>query len=73
MIPTDTAALDRLVASTWDCAARSALMEAHRLLCMLQYHEAADALLEYADSVVARSRTFLESEQAIAIAKAKEG
>lgn len=49
---THTAALDRLV-------------EAHRLLCVRQQHEAADILLDHMDSIVARARTGLEEQQVI--------
>lgn len=64
-----TDALDRLVASCWDCAARTALMEAHSLLQMRRHDDAADALLTHYESILARARTHIEAQQVIAKAK----
>lgn len=71
MLPDTDTALDRLLASTWDCAARTALIEALRLLTVRQEREASNILMEHFGSIVARSRTFLEAEQAMAKAKGR--
>lgn len=47
-------ALDRLVATTYDTAARAALMEMHRMLRLHGHHEAADVMLDRIDVVVRR-------------------
>jgi hypothetical protein len=48
-------ALDRLVTTSYDTGARSALMEMHRMLKLHGHHEAADVMLNRIDVVVRRT------------------
>lgn len=56
---------DALVTNAMRCGASTALMEAHRLLCLRNMHDAADALLVHHESISNRAAASYHAQAAI--------